>query len=331
MVRRVLVGIFVLAVSVAAAPADAAANKTKHAPGQAVMWTDPGEIRSRDLFYGPGGKEGQPQAPFLFEGEDPYGNSPKFDVKDGRGDKWRAKMGAEARPETAATRLLWAVGYGANVDYFIDDLHVDALPQQLSRGNQFIGKAGDAFQVRLQRKPGKNHKTWDWRKNPLRGTREFNGLRVMMALFNNWDLKGENNSSYEDPDSHRQVYYVSDLGASFGTTGKSYSDASSRGNVDAYRKAKFVTKVTPTYVSFNFPTHPAIYHIFNLPYFIHQMRNRWIGRHIPREDVRWIASLLAQLTPEQIHDAFRAAGYTPQQVEDFSAVLQKRIAEISKL
>ena len=28
-------------------------------------------------------------------------------------------------------------------------------------------------------------------------TRKFNGLRVMMALMNSWDLKDENNAIYE--------------------------------------------------------------------------------------------------------------------------------------
>ena len=36
--------------------------------------------------------------------------------------------------------------------------------------------------------------TWSWHHNPFVGTREFNGLRVMMALLNNWDLKDENNA-----------------------------------------------------------------------------------------------------------------------------------------
>ena len=36
--------------------------------------------------------------------------------------------------------------------------------------------------------------TWKWKDNPFTGTREFNGLRVMMALINNWDLKDVNNS-----------------------------------------------------------------------------------------------------------------------------------------
>ena len=58
---------------------------------------------------------------------------------------------------------------------------------------------------------------------------------------------------------------------------------------------------------------------------------RWIGKNIPRSDARWIGGLLAQLSPEQIRDAFRAAGYSPEQVEGFAAVLQARIAELNTL
>ena len=53
------------------------------------------------------------------------------------------------------------------------------------------------------------------------GTRELNGLRVMMALINNWDLKDENNAIYREKPVRDQIYEVSDLGASFGTTGRS--------------------------------------------------------------------------------------------------------------
>ena len=319
-----------VALAVLASPVVAQQNLAeKHPSTKAVLWSDPGDIRSRDLFYGPGGKDGQPQPPFKFEKENTNGNSPKFDVRDAHDEKWTAKLAYEARPETSATRLMWAVGYVANIDYFIADLHVEGMPQHLKRGGDYVAKGGEVFLARLQRKPGKNHEPWSWRHNPFSGTREFNGLRVMMALLNNWDLKDDNNASYEDKDSGRTIYYVTDLGASFGPSGKSYSDKGSRGNIKAYSHSKFVSKVTPEYVSFNFPTPPAIYHIFNLPYFIHQLRNRWIGKKIPRQDVKWIASLLTQLTPEQIHDAFRAGGYNPEQVEAFSAALQARIAQLS--
>ena len=35
--------------------------------------------------------------------------------------KWRVKLGVEARPETVASRLVWAVGYYANEDYFLPE------------------------------------------------------------------------------------------------------------------------------------------------------------------------------------------------------------------
>src|ERR1700730_11785058 len=84
--------------------------------GQAVLWREPEDITSRNLFYGPGGKEHEPRGPFTFVKEDLKGTSPKFVVKDEDGMKWKVKLGIEARPETVATRITWAVGYYANED-----------------------------------------------------------------------------------------------------------------------------------------------------------------------------------------------------------------------
>ena len=46
-------------------------------------------------------------------------------MRDETGTKWRVKLGAEARPEVAASSLLSAVGYLANEDYFVAELHVE--------------------------------------------------------------------------------------------------------------------------------------------------------------------------------------------------------------
>ena len=295
-----------------------------------VLWHDPGNIASLDLFYGAGGKAGQPVPPFTFEEEDKHGTNPKFDARDANGTKWRVKLGVEARPEVVASRLLWAMGYYVNDDYVLESADVQGL--HLSRG-QSMAKHGHIEQARFARKPEGQKKIgiWQWKDNPFMNTREFNGLRVMMALFHNWDLKDDNNARYKDKATGREIYYVTDLGASFGTTGKSYTEKLSKNNLEAYRNARFLSKVTPEYVSFNFPTHPALYRIFDLPTFIGDLRVRWIGRHIPRQDVQWIASLLSQLSPQQIRDAFRASGYSPEQVEEVSQVFEARIAELAKL
>jgi hypothetical protein len=57
----------------------------------------------------------------------------------------------------------------------------------------------------------------------------------------------------------------------------------------------------------------------------------WLGRRIPRTDARWMGDLLARLSPDQIRDAFRAAGYSSQEIEQLSKVVQRRIAELEKL
>jgi hypothetical protein len=301
---------------------------TTHRP---TLWIEPVDITTRNLYYGPGGREGQPHEPVTFLKEDKSGTSPKFEVEDGEDAKWSAKVGLEAQPETVATRLLWAVGYVANKNYFLPEVNVRELPR-LKRGREFV-KGDEVTAVRLQRHPeGKKVGNWSWRHNPFKGTREFNGLRVMMALLSNWDLKDDNNAILEERENPgHALYEVSDLGASFGRSGKSYSDSITKHNLSAYRRSKFISKVTRDHVDFAFPTHPPFLYAFNLPFFIGKVRNHWIGKHIPLEDARWIGSQLALLSDEQIQDAFRAGGYSPTEVAEYTAGVKKRIAELEKL
>jgi hypothetical protein len=58
---------------------------------------------------------------------------------------------------------------------------------------------------------------------------------------------------------------------------------------------------------------------------------RWIGKQVPRADARWMGDLLARLSPEQIRDAFRAAGYSPEETEGFAQVVERRIKELTAL
>jgi hypothetical protein len=335
---------FVAVIFLTLPASSAAKHKTPEANNElavnapAILWQNPTDIASRNLYYGPGGKEHAPHTKYTFLKEDLNGTNPKFDVRDEHGVGWKVKLGVEARPETVASRLLWAVGYYANEDYFLPELHVQNM-QPLSRGQNLVGPDGTMHNVRLKRHRKAETKVghWKWRENPFDRQRELNGLRVMMALMNNWDLKDENNSIYSekpnnnDGDSSELHYAVSDLGASFGTTGRSWTHRLSKGNLQSYQRSKFIRKVTPEYVDFNAPSRPALIYVFTPKEFISRMKLRWIGRNIPRSDARWIGELLAQLSPEQIRDAFRAAGYTPDKVEGFAVVVEERIAELNKL
>src|SRR5579862_2905669 len=50
--------------------------------GPAIFWRDPGDISSRDLYFGPGGRQHEPHGPYTFVKEDMAGSNPKFVVKD---------------------------------------------------------------------------------------------------------------------------------------------------------------------------------------------------------------------------------------------------------
>jgi hypothetical protein len=248
--------------------------------------------------------------------------------------KWRVKLGSEAQPEVVASRLLWAVGYSANQNYFLPLLHVENMPAHLRRGQKLAGHGGDVPKVRLQRRPEgeKKTKTWDWRHNPFFGTREFNGLRVMMALIRDWDLYDENNAILRDKDDPgHEIYEVSDVGTAFGTSGRRYRNEHAKGNLDAYRRGRLIRRIAPDSIDLRFPTLPPLSFIINLPFYLRQVRMRWIGQHIPRADARWIGSLLARLSRDQIRDAFRAAGYPPPVVEAYSTIVKARIQELNSL
>ncbi len=321
------------------AAADAKTGKSRDASVKsarseaAVLWREPTDIGSRNLFYGPGGEQHQPHGPFAFVEEDLNGSNPKYVVRDQSKVKWTIKLGNEARPETVASRLVWAVGYFTNEDYFLQDVQVGDMPAHVKRGGSQIGPGGSMHAVRLKRhlEDEKKIENWEWSDDSVAGSQALNGLKVMMALINNWDLKESNNALYGGKDAAEQVYIVSDLGASFGTTGLTFPFSHSKGNLNSYIHSGFVGKVSPEYVDFRTPSRPALIYAFGLPAFMHRVRLDNTVHHIPREDARWIGKLLSSLSSDQIRDAFRAAGYAPKQVDLFTSVVQDRIQELNRL
>src|ERR1700693_792783 len=296
----------------------------------AVIWHQTIDVNQLDLSYGVGGKEDgpSPDAKYKFKKEDMNGTSPKFDVEDDHGVKWRVKMGQEPRAETAATRLLFAAGYFVDEDYYIDELHVEGLPS-LKRGQSFVTPDGVVHGARLERrmKEVKKLGTWDWFKNPFVGTKEFNGLRIMMALVNNWDLKTINNSIYEVND--QAEYVVSDVGATFGKTGDPIHR--SKSVLKDYEDSKFIDKVTNDFVDFVMHSRPPLIAAVNIPNYEKRTHMQDVTKHIPRADAKWLGQRLSQLTEQQIRDCFRAGGYTQEEVEGYAAVIQNRIAALNAL
>jgi len=317
----------ILSISVNSETKGRSANASKNSGKKVLaLWRQPSDIRTRNLFYGAGGRAGQPKAPFHFIEEDRGGSNPKFIVTDASGARWKVKLGEEARPETAATRLLWAAGYFTDVDYYFPQFHVSGL-QKLNRGMKYVSPDGTIHGGRFERS-FKKIDDWSWFENPFIGSREFNGLRVMMALINNWDLKQENNAIYNVNDRELR-YVVSDLGGTFGKTGGDWTR--SKGDVGDYSETKFIHKVTNKDVDFVLHNRPPFLYAVAVPYYAKRVEMEKVGEDIPRSHARWIGHQLSQLSNDQIKDIFRAAGYSPVEVEGFSRKLRGRINQLNGL
>jgi hypothetical protein len=286
-----------------------------------ILWRDPVDIESRDLFYGIGGPEGapDPSAPFTYVRRKNTGTQKKIIVKDVHGREWTVKFGPEARPETAATRIVWAAGYHVDEDYFV--------PRARIVGEKNI----DARNVRFERRDDgfKEVGNWSWESNPFLGTREFEGLKVLMALLKNWDLATRNNDIKTwKKEPGPQIYYVADLGATFGRTGTflnnlygnapgtvSFSPGKAKGDPYAYTNERFIKEVRGGRVYFTMRRSHS--------------RNRVNGVSV--QSARWMGAMLGRLSDKQLTDAFRASGYDNAETALLVSVMRARITQLQRL
>jgi hypothetical protein len=307
--RKTCLLVVLLALLACAAPGSAAAEKKKKKKplpkGTPVLWRDR-DTAGLDLADGPGGEAMRPVVRRLrFVKEEKGGWSKKYRVLDSRGREWVAKLGREAQSETAATRLVWAAGYETEITYLVPRVTIP-------------GK-GTFENVRFELRP-KNVKRldeWAWEKNPFTGTRELDGLKVMMVLINNWDLKDENNVIIHAPGAGELRYAISDLGATFGKTGGGgplWRLTRSRSNPDDYADSKFIDKVEDGYVDFHFTG-----------------VNKGVVEKVPVAHARWMGERLSRLTDGQLNSIFRAANYTPAETRLLARVVRARIEQLASL
>ena len=306
---------------VAPAPAIQGKKEKKTAPdGTPVLWRAPDDLPARDLFLGPGGDEMRPDlSGVTFESDETGGYSVKWDVRDGSGRKWTAKLGSEAQAETAAVRLMWAVGYMTEVNYLVPCAHIKGAPKPRKE----VGRCeGDGFRnVRFKSRPEgeKNVGNWSWKENPFFRKKEFGGLLVMMALLNNWDLKEENNKIFYAPGEGggrgELRYAVTDLGASFGKVKVNapvlWRIMRNRNDPQDYASDPFLEDVKGGRV-----------------YLFYKGKNDELFDDIGVDEARWIGSLLSRLSDRPIADAFRAANYTPEEVRLLAGAVRARINEL---
>jgi hypothetical protein len=291
-----------------AAPADASVP--------AVLWRDPGPIASLDLFWGSGAEARAPQGPFTFVEEDTTGTNPKITVKDARGATWDMKFDEEVHAEVAANRIVWALGYFVEDQYFVREGTVTGATG-LRRAASFIGPGGTFKNARVRARNPETPRTeeeWTLQSSPFARSKELSGLKILMTLLNNWDIQGPRNNKVLRatlPDGRvERRYLIADLGATFGRMGGGVITNHSKWNLDHFRQEGFITKVNGGDLHLAYDGYDPDFD------------------RVPLEHARWFAGLITQLTPQQLRRAFEAAAAPPDLVEGFTAKLAEKIAAL---
>lgn len=278
-------------------------------PPGASMWVEPTDLASRDLYHGPWGAANAPDPKDVYQLVElkHSGVNLGMTVKDSKGREWSVKqpfpgnLDSEAPVEVAVSRLLSAIGYHQPPVYHLPAFTLkDDFGRHVETGGRF----------RLKTDTLKEVDEWDWANNPFVGTKEFQGLIVLLTMLNSTDLKNSNNSLYErrDGDLVEQWYVARDVGSALGDT---HRMAPRKNHIESFEEMPFILGVTNGFVDFAYAG---------------WYKNLVEDRITPAE-VAWACNLLGRLSDQQMQDAFRAAHYEPDLANRFIARLREKIQQ----
>jgi hypothetical protein len=155
-----------------------------------------------------------------------------------------------------------------------------------------------------------------WDDNPFAGTNELQGLKVLLALLDNWNLKNENNKILfvrEDEAGRSELRYItSDFDLKLDKTGGSTSVWHMQPGKPA--TSKFIDKVKDNLIDFGYSG---------------KHKERLAGITIAQ--AKWIGSWLARLSDGQVRDALRAGDYSSDEIQFLEKSLRSRINELVHL
>ena len=200
--------------------------------------------------------------------------------------------------------MLYGLGYKTEITYLVPTLTIP-------------GK-GTFKNVRLEARPDnvKRVGEWKWTSNPFVGTKELQGLKMMMVFLTNWDVLDLQNEILHTGEENQ--YIVSDLGSTFGKLGNNnlpviYRFGRKVGSPKAYAKTKFVKEVERGQVKLSY-----------------KGKNRKLFKSFTVGEARWLLAQLNHLSDDQIRDAFRSANYSQADIETYTQAVRRKIDELER-
>ena len=295
----------------------------------ARVWHKPAiPIGQVDFKVNPSGEDAFPSdgdVPCAFTLEPVSGTTPKFNCKMPNGDVLKVKYGKsnpELFAEVAASRLLSALGFGADRMFLVRSVKCAGCPDFPFQSLKCLAETGlqtpcfprpiDPKKVSTvkpavieRRIPGEKIEAskdqgWSWYEleqiQPKAGgssLAEVDAFRLMAVFLAHWDNKAENqrlqcvdNARRPDGSCAKPLAYIQDLGGTFGPT-----------KLDLRNWQAFPMFVDPKNCAVSMNT---------LPYAGATFKNR----RISEAGRKFLLDLLQQLSAQQVSDIFTGAGIT---------------------
>lgn len=329
--RLMAVSLLIIATIAFVSPTSQAVQKQKGVAqaGVPVIWSDPGDVENLDFASGFGGRTGAPKPPFTFIEESLSGTNPKVRVSDANGVEWTVKFGSEVNAETFATRVVWAAGYFVEPNYFISSGRVENLGE-LTRAKKYFNSDGSFTDARFETRPEKDikkldeEKSWSWVENPFVGTKELNGLKVVMMLTSNFDNKdvrdvkrGSNTAIFRTPTGIglEDRYLITDWGGSMGKWGGFISREKWDCKGFSGQTKDFIKSVKGDIVEFGYTG----------------QHSESFKNDIRVSDLKWLLAYVGRITDEQFREGLRASGASADEVECFTQSLRERINQMKRV
>ena len=293
------------------------------------IWYDVHSEQANDLRYGPGGAAYVPEPPFAFVEELLTGSHPSVSVRDRKDRLWRVKWGAEAKPEAFCVRFAAACGYFAEVTHYVPGGRIDGV-EMLTRARGMIAEDGSFSDARFELEDRTvrmlfDEHSWAWNDNPFVGTRQLDGLKIVVMLLSNWDSKdrrdvsrGSNTAIFEFASSRFSTearYLITDWGGAMGKWG---TTVVSRGRWDA----EGFEAQTPSFLA---GVHDGVVD------FGYQGQRSEIGRGIPAAHVRWFYGKVRRITEPALRKGLLASGATEEDAVRFARALMMRIEALGRV
>jgi hypothetical protein len=279
---------------------------------RAQVWT-PTDVAAADIRTGPAGPGAFPFRETVvceFVPKELGGLSPKFACVAGQDDELKVKYGgtnAEVYGEVAATRLLWALGFGADRVYSVGVV-CRGCPPELGgiarEGNQWVFDPA-AVERKMAGREFPGGEAWSWEEldtidedagGATRAQRD--ALKLLAVFIQHTDSKPDQQrlvcldkalSKADPPVCERPFMLVQDVGLTFGRANRLNDNARAMSLVDW--SATPVWKAGEACVG-------------NLP---RSMTGTLHDPVISEEGRRFLAELLTQLSDAQIRDLFEVA------------------------